>query len=460
VSAVDLAIIGAGPAGMAAAVTAADLGMRVSVLDEQPEPGGQIYRGIESLSKARPHHLEILGADYARGLNLVKAFRSAAIDYRPGTQVWSVDGEHVFYRSSDAAGSIIAKQIIIATGAMERPFPLPGWTLPGVLSCGAAQTAFKAAGLVPDGDVVLAGSGPLLLLIAAQLVRAGVRPRMILETSFNVGAALSHLPRFLTAPGYFAKGLRLLRELKRSDVQIRKGVGALKINGDDRVRAIRYECNGVVREERADVVLLHHGVVPNGNLAWASRIKHEWDERQRCFRPVLDAWGRSSLNGLMVAGDSGGIVGAVASEHAGGIAALAAGAACGHITAHEQELRAAPLRKDYSKHLAARPFLDALYKPALRWIAPPDVETIVCRCEEITAGAIRKVASEHDCPGPNQLKAFMRCGMGPCQGRMCGLTVVELLAESRGVSPADIGYYRIRSPIKPVTVGELAALEL
>jgi bacterioferritin-associated ferredoxin len=101
-----------------------------------------------------------------------------------------------------------------------------------------------------------------------------------------------------------------------------------------------------------------------------------------------------------------------------------------------------------------------LYRPAQRWIAPPESETVVCRCEEVTAGAIRTVAKAHDCPGPNQLKAFMRCGMGPCQGRMCGLTVVELMAECRGVSPAQIGYYRIRSPIKPVTVGELAALDL
>ena len=174
-------------------------------------------------------------------------------------------------------------------------------------------------------------------------------------------------------------------------------MSALKIKGDDRVRAVEYECNGVVLEERADVVLLHHGVIPNGNLAWSSRIEHEWDGTQRCFRPKLDAWGRTSLDGLLVAGDSGGIVGAIASEHAGGIAALAAAAACGHIT-DERGRRAAPLRRKYDKHLAARPFLDALYKPAQRWIAPPDAETIVCRCEEITAGAIRKVASDHRLP--------------------------------------------------------------
>ena len=206
VSAVDLAIIGAGPAGMAAAVTAADLGMRVVVLDEQREPGGQIYRGIESLSHMRPHHLAILGPDYARGLELVKAFRSTGADYRPGTQVWSVDGGRIFYRSK-GSGSVVAKQIIIATGAMERPFPIPGWTLPGVLSCGAAQVALKAAGLVPEGGVVLAGGGPAAIALAAQLVRAGVRPRMILETSFNIGPALSASAALRCSAGLLREGI-------------------------------------------------------------------------------------------------------------------------------------------------------------------------------------------------------------------------------------------------------------
>lgn len=118
------------------------------------------------------------------------------------------------------------------------------------------------------------------------------------------------------------------------------------------------------------------------------------------------------------------------------------------------------LRARLGKQRAARPFLDVLYRPAQQWIAPPDADTIVCRCEEVRAGEIRRLVTQQNCPGPNQLKSFMRAGMGPCQGRLCGLTVVELIAESRGVPVSEVGYYRIRPPIKPVTIGDLAALDV
>ena len=446
---------------MAAAVEAAQLNLSVAVLDEQPAPGGQIYRGIENLMATRPRHAAILGDDYLRGAELVKKFRGAAVDYRPGSEVWSASsGEGVFYRTQGASGHVRARQILVATGAMERPFPVPGWTLPGVLTCGAAQTAFKASGLVPQGRVIVAGAGPLLLLLVAQLVRAGVRPAAVLETTFNLRAALRHAFAFVNAPDYLGKGIALLRELGRAGVRVERSVDALRISGDGRVRRVEYARRGKHCRQEADVVLLHHGVVPNGNLAWSMRARHVWDDRQRCFRPHVDRWGRSSLENVLIAGDSGGIVGAIASEFGGRIAALAAAEACGRIDASERDDRATYLRAEYDKHVAARPFLDVLYRPARRWLAPHAPDTVVCRCEEVTAGSVREILAAHNCPGPNQLKAFTRCGMGPCQGRMCGLTVIELLAECRHARPADMGYYRIRSPIKPVTLGELAELNL
>ena len=175
-AAFDLAIVGAGPAGMAAAITATDLGLSVALLDEQPEPGGQIYRGIERLAATRPKHLEWLGPDYAAGLELTRALRSTKVEYFDNAQVWQIeptaDGR-LFYKHHGAVGMLTAKKFLIAPGAMERPMPIPGWTLPGVMTCGAAQTVLKAHGLAPSGRFVLAGCGPLLLLLAAQWVRAG-----------------------------------------------------------------------------------------------------------------------------------------------------------------------------------------------------------------------------------------------------------------------------------------------
>lgn len=463
-TACDLAIVGAGPAGMAAAITAAQAGLAVVVLDEQPEPGGQIYRGIERLAANRPRHLQWLGADYGAGLDLAQAFRKTAIDYTDSAQVWQVEpaatGCRVFYRRHGAVGILAAKKVLIAPGAMERPMPLPGWTLPGVLTCGAAQTVLKAHGIAPKGRFVLAGSGPLLLLLAAQLLRAGIKPVAILETPLNRRAALPHLPAFVTSPGYLGKGLALLREIKAAGVAFHKGVTRLAIKGDTQVREVEFSCQGKTQTESVDHVFLHQGVVPNGNLAWSLNLAHQWDEAQRCFRPTLDAWGRSSAASLLVAGDAGGIVGAAGAQAMGQIAACAAAADLGKLNADECQRRTSGARAALAQQRAARPFLDALYRPHQQWIAPPDDDTVVCRCEEVRAGEIRRLVTQQQCPGPNQMKAFARCGMGPCQGRLCGLTAVEIIAECRGLPVSEIGYYRIRAPVKPVTVGDLATLDV
>jgi bacterioferritin-associated ferredoxin len=144
---------------------------------------------------------------------------------------------------------------------------------------------------------------------------------------------------------------------------------------------------------------------------------------------------------------------------AGGIAALAAAHALGQLSREERDAKAAPLRRELATHRAIRPLLDALFRPPREILAPPGVATVVCRCEEVTAGAIRDAVAL-GATGPNQMKAYLRCGMGPCQGRLCGLTVSEIMAEARGKSVAEIGYYRIRPPIKPVTLGELAGLDV
>jgi len=237
-------------------------------------------------------------------------------------------------------------------------------------------------------------------------------------------------------------------------------VTQLVLHGDARVREIEYQCGGKTTREPVDQVFLHQGVVPNGNLAWSMNLAHAWDDAQRSFRPRLDEWGRSSTPGIFVAGDAGGIVGAKGAHATGRLAALAIAADLGKITIEGRDQQARTPRAELAKHQAARPFLDALYRPAPHWLAPQEADTMVCRCEEIRAGEIRRLVTEQLCPGPNQMKSFARCGMGPCQGRLCGLTVVELIAQCRGVPVPEVGYYRIRPPVKPVTMGDLATLDV
>jgi NADPH-dependent 2,4-dienoyl-CoA reductase/sulfur reductase-like enzyme len=448
----DVAVVGAGPAGLAAATVTAQAGLTTVVLDENAAPGGQVWRGITASPMPRG---QILGKDYWAGEEIVRGFEGSGAEYVPGATVWSLLREREIGVSiAGTARTITAQRVILATGAMERPFPVPGWTLPGVMTIGGAQTLLKSSALVPSGRVVLAGTGPLLWLFAKQMLDAGGRIQMILDTSEPTARrlALGHSPRFVLSP-YLTKGLKLLTGVRRR-VRVINGIASLAALGKDRLEAVAFQRNGEGRVRMpADILLLHQGVVPNVNLAMAAGVEHRWDDQQLCFLPVVDGDGATSLDGIAIAGDGAGIAGAEAAVERGRIAGFMAVRALQPNAVRNGQDDA---RRMLAKYQGARAFLDHLYRPAKHFRVPSG-DTIVCRCEEVTAQQIVD-AVRIGCTGPNQMKAFLRCGMGPCQGRLCGLTVTELIANARGVAPAEIGYYRIRPPVKPITLSELGGL--
>jgi len=460
----DLAIIGAGPAGMSAAVTAREEGLSVIVLDEQPAPGGQIWRAVGRNAETRPGNLDFLGEDYARGAELVARFESSGAQFWPGASVWHVDspdeGDKVVTLAWDGVTrQLRAGALLIATGAMERPVPIPGWTLPGVMTVGAAQTLLKSSGHYPEPPLLLAGSGPLLLLFAAQCIAAGIGIAAVLETT-PPGAylrGLPHLPKALLGWRTLLKGRRLKRQLAASGIPVYRAVTDLEALGPGQLERVRFRSAGVPVELEAAHLLLHEGVVPNPQLTRLLRCEHHWDNAQRCFRPDLSDRGETSVENVFVAGDGGGIGGAMAAVHSGRIAALEIAERFGTVNRPSGDVEIVKARDGLRAELAVRPLLDAMFPPP-DWIGRLDGDVMVCRCEEVSAGALREAAAL-GAPGPNQAKAFLRAGMGPCQGRMCGLTVTEILADAHGKPPDQIGYYRIRPPIKPVTLGELAALD-
>lgn len=456
----DLVIVGTGPAGMAAAVTARVHGLHVLVLDEQEAPGGQIYRALDAVARDRQERLAVFGVDYADGQALTEAFHNCGADYRPRSTVWRVDPDgSVYFTRPGESSVVVGRNTIIATGALERPMPIPGWTLPGVATCGGGQVLMKSADMVPDGRIFLAGGGPLLYLYAAQLARAGVKVAAVLETTSraNYRRAARHVGAALAGRAYLAKGLALMREVKRAGVPIVKGVRDLRARGESHVESIEFTVRGQPRSEPCDTLLLHQGVVPHLNLALATGCGYAWDELQRCFRPVTSDTGESTIPGIFIAGDGAGIGGAVAAAHGGTVAALAVAQRQGRINRAKADLEIGRVRARSRPHLAFRPFLDTLYRPGEEDVVPVHDDTIVCRCEEVTAAEIRRLARE-GCTGPNQMKTFVRSGMGPCQGRLCGLTVAETIAQARGLPVSEVGYYRLRSPVKPITVAELAAM--
>ena len=458
----QLVIIGAGPAGFSAATEAAALGLDVLLLDEQPRPGGQIYRGVTETPEKRA---DLLGKDFQRGGQLVKDFLSSGAEYWPGTSVWSLNGERQIGIVRDGKASRLqAERIIIAGGAMERPVPFPGWTLPGVMNAGAAQILLKTAGVVPQDGLVIAGSGPLLLLLAWQYLRAGVQVRAVLEMApfANLLRATPRLPRALSAGNYLFRGMRYTWDLKRAGVPIHYWVSDLRAEGSDKVEAVSFHNNAAWSRGKqtipTDNLLIHFGVIPRLNLTRNAGCEHKWSTGQQCWRPRLDRWGNTTVSGIAVAGDSASITGAWGAERSGRLCAREAAHKLDLITAEKRDQLSRADQQWLRVDRRVRPFLETLHQLPSSALVAADDSTTICRCEEITAGDIRRAVRDgHETP--DQVKAFLRCGMGPCQGRQCASSVARIVAAESGQSVADFPAFRVRPPIRPLTIEQLAGFD-
>ena len=454
----DVIVIGAGPAGLAAGACLAEMGLDTLVLDEQERPGGQIYRNIE---RAPQERLNVLGEDYAKGLELAGRFRKSGAAYENCAHVWQVEPDgRACYSRSGKSSEVKANFIILATGAMERPVPIPGWTLPGVMGAGAANNLAKEAGLNPAGRVVLAGSGPLLLLEAALLVKKGVSIAAILETTPLIppAPAIPRAPKALLRADFLWKGLSMLREIKAAGVPHDRGGTHIRAVGGESIEAVAAVNGGRRLQVETDMLLLHFGVIPNTQVFRQVGCRMVWKPDQRYWHPQCDEWGHTSCERIFAAGDGAAVGGASAAQYKGELAALEAARCSGIIPAYERDMLAAPIRQALRQDGWPRPFVDAIYAPRLDQFVFED-STVICRCENITVGDLRKLAKE-GVRELNEVKIVTRAGMGPCQGRMCGPAMAEVIAAEFGVSPDQTGQLNIRPPLKPVPLIEIAAMEL
>ncbi len=452
----DVIVVGSGPAGMAAAHTSSSHGARVLVLDEQRAVGGQIYRAIESTREAESPEL---GKSYFDGMQLAKEFRQSQVDYVTEAKVWQVSKEREVGYSKDGKACLLsAPEIILATGAQERPFPVLGWTLNGVMTAGAAQILLKESSIGVE-NAVFVGTGPLFYLVVHQYLEAGISVQAVVDTTpiLNYWKALPHLPTALHKVSKLFEGWQWKRQISRSSVPLIKNIDQIRIVGSESVSGIDYRQKGRWQSLETNHVLLHQGVVPNINLSRAAGCDILWHPRQCCWHTRVDDWYQSTVSGISVVGDGVAIGGGIAACHSGRIAALGALARLGKITETTRNAKAQDDRAALTAELRIRPFLDTLFRPADHFRIPVQDETVVCRCEEISVAQVREVY-EVGCDGPNQLKSFSRCGMGPCQGRFCGITVSEMIAHYSGKPVDKVGYYRLRPPVKPLLLKELANL--
>ncbi|CAL9349730.1 FAD-dependent oxidoreductase [Streptomyces sp. enrichment culture] len=460
----DLAVIGAGPAGVAGAATAARLGLRVALLDTNEQTGGQYYRHPSpGLRAARPEALHHGWRTYTA---LRDRLAASTVTHLLAHHVWTVsrhpDGFTV-HAVTGADGdeerpvAVRARTVLLATGAYERQLPFPGWTLPGVVGAGGAQAMLKSGLVLPGRRVVVAGSGPLLLAVAASLAAAGARVPAVVEAAGYL--AYVRRPGVLAAvPQKAAEAVTHGAVLLRHRVPLRTRSAVTAVHGTDRVEAVTVSrldrdwrpVPGSGRRIACDALAVGHGLVPHidlgASLGCATRRTADGTHAL-----VVDDLQQTSVPGLWSAGETGGVGGVQLALLEGEIAGAAAAA---RLTG--RALSPARLRRLGRARARLRAFADlmtAVHAPRSGWTAWLDDATDVCRCEEVTAGRVRGAVAEHGAGDARTVKLLTRAGMGWCQGRICG-TAVACLAAGSGL-PASPE----RRPLAvPVRLGALAAL--
>ncbi|WP_405422459.1 FAD-dependent oxidoreductase [Streptomyces erythrochromogenes] len=448
---VDLAVVGAGPAGLAAAVTAAGLGLRVAVLDAGDRPGGQYYRHpAPGLGAARPEALHHGWAEFATREAVLRAHESAGrITYLPLHHVWTVTpGEggwtlHAVagHAPDERAATVTARAVLIATGSYERQLPFPGWTLPGVVGAGGAQAMLKGGLVLPGRRVVVAGSGPLLLAVAGSLAAAGAAVPAVVEAAAYTAYA-GRVPVLLRNPGKLVEAAVHGGALARHHVRLLTRHAVTEAHGTGRIEAVTVArldrdwrpLPGTARRIPCDALAVGHGLVPQLELATGLGCATR-PGPDGTVALVLDAEQRTSVPGIWSAGETGGIGGAQLALTEGELAAHSVAAALrpgGPPTPGADGRAGRHLGRLTRRRARLRAFADAMgaaHRPGEGWTGWLRDDAVVCRCEEVPAGRIREAADDLGARDARTVKLLTRAGMGWCQGRMCGPAVAALAGQ-------------------------------
>ena len=458
----DLLIMGAGPAGASAALRARKLGLSVLLVDENPDAGGQVYRALPlgfTRSTGAP-----VSAEARIGDDLRESLRQAGIQCLFGHKVWNIGSSlRTDLIGPNGSLSYQPRALLVAIGTTERVVPFEGWTLPGVIGLAAATVLLKSQNMLPGRRTIVAGAGPLLLAVANGILKAGGEVAAVIDLASR-GEWLRTTPSVVGRPDLLWQGMQWQAKLRLAGVPMLYShavrTATMHADGELQVTAHPVDAKGLP-QEGADVVIqanaltVGNGLVPSTDATRLLRAQHR-------YAPALGGWiaqtdgdGRTSVKHLYVAGDGAGIAGAAAAGLHGELAALACAQDLGFASALQLATERDKLQAQWRKPARfgrAMAGLMALRPGAVAGITPA---AIVCRCEDVTRADIDR-AIKDGARDMNQLKAWTRCGMGPCQGRTCGDVAGALMAERMGCDREVVGYFTGRAPLRPVSLAEVA----
>ncbi len=458
----ECVVVGGGPAGLAAARTAARHGVRVLLIDENAELGGQYYRQMPAGFRAPGPGTG--GRETVEGRALIEEVRALPVEIQADAVVWGVFDERVLAVSTrDHTERIEAGTLVLAPGAYDRPVPFPGWTLPGVMTAGGAQNLMKAYRVLPGRRVLVAGSGPLLLVVAHYLLSGGAQVVAIAEAAHMRGL-WRYAHRMLPHLNFVQQGYRYRREIEAAGVPFLPGHVIRRALGKETVvTAAIGPCDddwrprpGPERQWDVDAVVVGYGFLSSPELPRLCGCEHRYEPALGGWVPVRNRELESTVPGVFVVGDGAGVAGSAVALAEGHYAGLNVARRLGRLTGRAYSREASRARGVLLHLRGFRRLMDDIFRFGAGIYSLADETTTLCRCEEITEGtaltAIRDGAAH-----VNEVKAWTRAGMGRCQGRMCGPALAHLVAAAKGMSVADAGVFTARPPVKPVPLEVLAA---
>ncbi|MBE7219275.1 MAG: (2Fe-2S)-binding protein [Caulobacteraceae bacterium] len=452
----EVLVIGAGPGGLSAAIAARQAGASVVLLDERSQPGGQYFKQVSVSGVAPPD------AQHRAGAALVAEARRLGVEIRSDILVWGAFAPREFVASGAGLTTRFEPQVaIVATGAYERGWPVPGWTLPGVMTTGAAQTLWRTARRLPGRRVLIAGNGPLNLQLGAELLEGGAEVVAVAEASRRPAPRdwRTLLAMTRAAPGLIVEGLRYHTARRRGGAAMLHGMVVshveAKPDGGLAVVLSPGEGPGGARRFEVDALCLGYGFEPSNEVLRALGCAHDYDPVRRHLVTRRDADGRTDMPGIFALGDCTGLGGAKAALAEGTLAGLAAAQDLGHAAGSPASLQA--VRAALDRHRTFQRALWSLYAAPPFNPALTTPETMICRCEEVTFAAIEEALAE-GMTGIGAVKRRTRVGMGRCQGRYCAPALDQLLADRFGRPRDAFSAFAPRVPVKPVAIEDVARL--